>query len=547
MLRKKRFWFIAAFLFLSLFLVACNGDDDDGAEDDNGAAADVVEEDDDDDDEPEVVEEDDDDGDVAEAGAADEFRIAIAGNIGSRDPHGSNDMPSAQVNTHVFGRLVEQDINLDIQPAIAESWEQIDDRVWEFNLREGIAFHNGDPLTAHDVAFTMERAADAGHIAPILGMIDPDTVEVIDDYTIRIGTEEPFAPFLAHLAHPAASILSEAAVGDTSPEDTTPEQLVGSGPYQIYEFVEDTRIILERWEDYHGPSHNIRIIYMPIIVDPPARLAALETGAVDAMLSPAPADISRVLDDPNIYTIEEQSLAIEYMGMDLNHEYLSIPEVRQAINYALNTEVIVDVSTEGTATLLTNFIPSNVFGYDPNIEGYPYDLERAQELMAEAGVDGFDIELITNQGNVIRLAAAEIIQNQLAEININVSIQQLEWGAYLEALDTTDFDVFMAGWVSVTGDADYGLYPLFHSAYHPESNRVGLASPELDAILEAARSTTVESERLELYTEAQEYLHTAAPWVRLGNANLYVPTALNVNGLVVMPHQSHWFADVYFD
>ena len=476
----------------------------------------------------------------------DELTVAIAGNIGSRDPHGSNDTPSAQVNRHVFGRLVEQDYYLNIHPGLAESWEQIDERVWEFTLRQGITFHNGYAFTAHDVAFTMERAASAGHVAPILGMIDVDTIEVIDDYTVRFGTEEPFAPLLAHLAHPAASILSAEAIGDTPPTDTTPEQLVGTGAYQITDLMTDSHIILERWDDYQGDMPNIRVIDLRMIIDPGARLAALETGAVDLALNPGPADVAGILAREDMITLTTQSLGIEYMGMNFNHPQLGNPLVRQAVNYALDTAIIVEVATEGTATPLVTFVPSNVFGFNPNIPVRNQNLERAQELMAEAGVEEFEMVITTNQGNVARLTAAEIIQDQLRPLGIDVSIIQLEWGAYLEALDNNAFDAFMAGWGVVTGDADYGLYPLFHSAYHPASNRIGIASSTLDGLLENARSTTVESERISYYFEAQEYLFEAAPFVLLGNNNLFVPTQLNVRNFVVMPHQGHFFGDIYF-
>ena len=540
MLKKKSLLFLAALLVLSLFLVACSDSDDNDSgsgTDDNGTE--------------EVDGDEEDTTDVetpatGERNDQDELTVAIAGNPGSRDPHGSNDTPSAQIHRHVFGRLVEQDEDLNIYPGLAESWEQVDDRVWQFTLRQGITFHNGNSLTAADVAFTMERAADSGHVAPILGMIDPATIEVIDNYTIQVGTVYPFAPFLAHLAHPAASILSSEAIGNTAPEDTEPEQLVGTGPYQITELMVDSHIILDRWDGYQGEMPNIRHMELRMIVDPSARLAALESGAVDMILNPGPADVARILADQNLITLTTQSLGIEYMGLNFNHTYLGIPEVRQAINYALQTDIIVEVSTEGTASELTTFVPSNVFGYNPNIPGRPHNIERAQELMAEAGVDGFEMVITTNSGNVARAAAAEMIQNQLQAININASIIQLEWGAYLEALDQNDFDAFMAGWGVVTGDADYGLYPLFHSDYHPASNRVGIASTTLDGILEAARATTVESERLDLYFEAQDYLHEAAPFVLLGNNDLFVPTQLNVRNFVVMPHQGHFFGDVYF-
>ncbi|MCL2560051.1 MAG: ABC transporter substrate-binding protein [Turicibacter sp.] len=530
MLKNKKFLFVAAFFAFSLLLVACGGGDDNGYDngDDNG------------------YENGEEGTSVGVSGYNDHITIAIGANPASRDPHGQNDTPSSQIHRHVFERLVEQDYYLNINPGLAESWEQIDERTWEFNIRQGVTFHDGTPLTASDVAFTMTRAAGSSHVAPFLGMIDPDTINVVDDYTVQIGTEYPFAPFLAHLAHPAAGIISEYHVGDTPTDETTPEQLVGSGPYIITAFMSDDHLVLERWDDFSGEAPNMRVIDLRIMPDTAARLAALETGAVDMIMAPAPADVDRILNDANFYTATTQSLGFEYMGMNFDHPYLGIPEVRQAINYALDIATIVDVATEGTANPISSFIPSNVFGYHPGISLRTQNIDRAQELMDEAGVEGFTFEIMTNQGNVARAASAEIIQHQLGAIGIDVTIITVEWAAYLATLDASDFDAFMGGWGVVTGDADYALFPLFHSAYHPASNRVRMASDYLDALLESARVSVDEAERISLYAEIQEYLYEAAPFVMLSNNNLFVPMLTNVRNFVIMPHQGHYWGDIYF-
>ena len=509
----------------SLFLVACSDD-----ENENG-------------DEP----------DTAEATGAvdyerDTIRIGIGADARSMDLHATNDTSSSQIHRHIFETLVVQDHEFNLHPGLATEWEQLEGNRYQFTLQENVYFHNGDPMTAHDVAFTMARAADSGHIAPILGMIDPDSIEVIDDHTIIIGTEIPFAPFLAHLAHPAAGIMNAEVVGDLAIGYATEyPYVVGTGPYILADRVTDDFILLERWDDYHGEAPNMREIHFDILTDQPTRFMRLEAQDVDMIINPAFSDVERMRNHNSLLFMEEQSVGIEYMAMNFNHPYLGIQEVRQAINYVLDTETIVEVATEGTGNALRTFIPNNVFGYDPNLSTYEHNVARAQELMAEAGVeDGFEITLLVNTGNAARLTAATIVQEQLQQINITAEIDLREFGAYLELLDQNDFDAFFGGWGIVSGDADYAVYPLLHSDYFPASNRVGLESAELDRLLEEARAGETDEARLASYFELLELAMEYAPFVLLQNNNLHVGTVPELRGFVIYPHQGHFWGNVYF-
>lgn len=522
MFKKKSYLFMASLLAVSLFVVACANDDDNG--DDNGVAG----------------EERDYERDT--------LRVGVGANINTLDLHATNDTPSSQIHRHIFETLIVQDHEFELHPGLATEWEELEGNRYQFTLQQGVYFHNGDPMTAHDVAFTMTRAADAPHVAPILGMIDPDSIEIVDDHTIIIGTEIPFAPFLSHLAHPAAGIMNAEVVGDipVGEADVYP-YVVGTGPYVVAAQATDDFIRLERWEDYHGDLPNMREIHFDIMPDQPTRLMALEARDVDMIINPAFSDVERMRNDNNINFIEEQSVGIEYMGMNMNHEYLGIQEVRQAINYVLDTEEIVSVATEGTGNALRTFIPNNVFGYDPALSTYEQNIARAQELMEEAGLeDGFEIELLVNNGNAARLAAATIIQAQLAEINITATIDIAEWAAYLAALDSNDFDAFFGGWGIVSGDADYALYPLLHSNYFPASNRVGIDSPEIDQLLLDGRSAATEEERLEIYFELLETAMEIAPFVLLQNNNLHAGMVPELRGFILYPHQGHFWGNVYF-
>ena len=553
MLKKKRFLFVAAFLMLSLFLVACGGDDTGGSADepadDNGT--DVVD----------ATDDNDDNGDAPAGEGLDHLIVALAVEARTLDLHGTNDMGSAQVSRQIFETLVLQDEDMNIIPGLAHSWEQYNDRVWEFHLNDGVYFHNGDRMTAHDVAATLHRAADSAQIAAIVGMIDPDTIEVVDELTIRVGTPEPFAPFLSHLAHSAAGIMNvnELAAADAEASDD-PEALdanidrapIGTGPFQMSDWTSGDRIILERFDGYHGtiesrelPSfRELTFRFMPEAL---TRVVALETGEIHIDLNPQADDFSRIEGTADLQLEWVEGLRTEYLGMNMEHEHLSDVRVRQAINYAIDVEAIVDAIYQGHGTVGQTQLAANVFGHNPHIEVFSFDVERALELMAEAGLeDGFSIELHANTERQDRVSIAQIVEQQLGAINIDVNIVTIEWAQMLTVLDEGGSDLFLLGWTTVTGDGDYGLFPLLHSSQHgPAGNYTRFTNPQVDQLLDAARASVDTDERLAYYFEAQEILRDEAPWVIMlqERPSVFVNYRV-VHNFVLNPIGTHYLGDI---
>ena len=546
MVKNKKFLFIVAFLVFSLLLVACgNGDDTEVATDDAGTEVAGGDTDATDTDGPSAG-----GGGIGASGESDEVIVAIGGEIPTLDPHGANMQAASQVNIHVLETLVNQDDNLEIYPNLATSWEQIDEQTWRFYLREDVYFHNGDHMTASDVAFSITRAAEAPMVAPVMGMIDTDSIEIIDDYTIVIGTNYPFAPLLSHLTHRAGSILSADAMGDVpGGPDTDFELIVGTGPYQVAENIAGDRIVMERWDDWHGELPNMRRITYRITPDAAARTFAIETGDVDIIMNPAPADIARLEAEPNVNVPQTPSLQTEYVAF--NTERVDDVLVRQAINYALDIPMIVDVITEGVSVPAIGYVVEMAFGHNPDFEPVPFNMERARELMIEAGHSGEEgandltIEIMANTENNARMQSAEIIANQLDQIGINIDIVTMEFNTMNEDFIQQGLhDMATLGWTTVTGDADYALFPLFHS--ESSTNHSNFNNAEFDDLIERARASSDPAERQELYNEAQEILREESPWILMSTGTVRLPAQTNVGGIVVMPHQSHFFGNIYF-
>ena len=532
---KKVLAFGVALIMIALVVTGCGGNDTGSGNDNAGGTNDAGS--------GETT------GGGAEGGSGrNQVTVALTANPIALDVHLSNDNPSTVVSKQIFETLVIQDENLQHHPGLATDWRQIDEYTWEFDLRSGVIFHNGDEMTADDVVFSLRRGSDEATkplVSPILGMIDGDSVEAIDRYTVRIGTLMPFAPLPNHLAHTAAAIMSERAIEEATDSRREP---VGTGPFRFVSWLNEDYIELARFDDYHGELPQFETLMLRIITEPSSRVVELETGSVDVIMGVGTMDFARVEEDANLTLLTVPGLQTNYVGLNTNHEHLGNRLVRQAMNYAVNVEDIRTALAFGHGDIARGPITSNVFGFNPDLVGYPFNLERAQELMREAGLeDGFDMTLYisSNQANI---DLAQAVQAQLAAININVGLNPLEWGTFIDAVSADGgVDAFMMGWGSITGDADYGIFPLFHTMQHGEAgNRTFFTDDRVDYLLEAARATIDPDERLAMYFEIQEIIVEEAPWIFLLQPLQSLGTRAEVRGLNVDPTNAPSFAGIYF-
>lgn len=465
------------------------------------------------------------------------------------DPHGQNDQPSARVRRQIYETLVYQDENMELQPGLAEDWEVIDEKTFEFKIRQGVKFHNGNELTAHDVAFTFKRLLDPETASPgafILAMVDPDQIEVLDDYTIKIATKQPFVPLLAHLAHPVTGILNQAAVEEYG-EDYG-RNPVGTGPFEFVEWRSGESITLKRYEDYwRGPAALEEIVFRNVS-EGSTRTIELETGGADVIYDVAPADLSRIENDPNLTLIRRDNFSTTYIGFNMAKEPFDDIRVRQAINYALDMGPIVENVYMGLGQPAKGALGPVVWGANQDVRSYEQDLDKAKQLLTEAGYpDGFSTTLWTND-NQQRMDIAEIVKNQLGQIGIEVSIEILEWGAYLERTGAGEHDMFILGWVTVTGDPDYGLYALFHSSQvGAAGNRTFYVNEEVDELLDLGRSESDEQVRFDAYQRVQEIIAEDAPWVFTWVGEEAVGVRNYVKGFTIHPAGHHALYGVSLD
>lgn len=494
--------------------------------------------------------------DDADSGSADGngepkiLRVANGADPVTFDIQATNDQATTRIAKQIYETLIVQTADLELEPGLATEWEEVEENLYEFKLREDVTFHNGEPFTAKDVEFTLRRAVDSPTIGHIVGSIDPETIEVVDDYTIRVGTSDTFGPFLTHLAHPAVAILNQKAVEDAG-EDYGVTTATGTGAFKFDEWVTGSKVVTSRYEDYWGDAPALDGIEFSTVADPSVRLIEIESDAVDIAYDISPSDLTAVEENEELTLFNTPNLGSEYLGFNMkNDTALQDQAVRTAIAHAIDVESIVDAVYMGVGEQMSGPINELVFGYNEELDPIAYDTEAAKELLADAGYSEGDItlSLYVGDNSQERIRVSQVISEALAEIGINVEVTQMEWGSYLDATAVGEADMFLLGWTTVTTDADYGLYPLFHSnSFGEAGNRSFYANDRVDELLDLGRYTTDQDERLEYYKEVQEIIHDELPWVFLQTRQNVTATNNRVNGFEHHPMGSYDLTEITLD
>jgi len=458
------------------------------------------------------------------------------------DPHNVTDSPTATVTSHIYETLFELQPNGDIVPHLAESYEVSEDStVWTFNIREGVTFHDGTPLTAEIVAGSMRRFIDPDNAFRFRFLLDRITeVSVTGPMQVQFTLATPFAPLLAHLTHNTTAIVLPSHV-EAAGEDFA-ENPIGTGPFSFLSWERGSRIDLETYAGYWGEKPDIDGVAFLAVPENTTRMALVESGQAHVAVRVPPQDITRLdaLSDVSVQNVS--SLRTIYIYFNHTLDPFTDVRVRQAFNYAVNKDEIAEFVLGGAVRPSDAAIAPGIFGYT-SVGGYEYNPERARELLAEAGfADGLTTTLYSPSGRYLQdIQITEAVQSQLAEVGINATIETLEWGAYLELTrqpaGENEVPVAMLGWGTVTGDADYGLYALFHTSQHvPDgSNRSFYSNPVVDDLLDRARTTPDQTVRQQLYADALAIINEDAPWLFLHSETQLVAVNDRVQGLIIHP------------
>ncbi|MFI5338759.1 MAG: ABC transporter substrate-binding protein [Candidatus Methylomirabilales bacterium] len=445
------------------------------------------------------------------AEAPGELHVAIPWTPENLDPSMNLSSIRAQVDMSLFDSLVGRDAQRRIVPQLAESWKLLDDNTWEFRLRKGVVFHNGEPFNAEAVRFTVQRVLDPNQKSPNRSNIAEITkIEVVDDFTVRLTTRQPYAPLLNRLLDfPILPPKYTAAKGDQA-FTAAP---VGTGPFKFVELVRDDRLVVEAFDKHwRGVPKIRRIVFMPV-PEASTRVAGLRTGQLD-LITNLPPNLARELEHvPGIKVLRVPSTWIIYLGLNAFKKPLSDVRVRQALNYATDVDAIIKNVLEGNGRRTPGPLTPLMFGYDPNVKGYPYDPAKARRLLAEAGYpDGLEITLDSSDGRYQGdKEIVEALAGQWQQAGFKPKVRLAEWGAYFQRYLAKQFpDAYLLGLGGPMQDGDE-LYTLVSS----KGRGLYYKNEKVDMLFDAGRSTMDPAKRRKFYSDLAKAMVEDATWVFL--------------------------------
>ncbi len=436
--------------------------------------------------------------------------IVNAADVATLDPHKFNGMFTRSVGYWIFDVLVMNDINGQPIPELAESWKRIDGNTWEFYLTKDATFHNGEPFNADAVLFSFERMQSEGfkNNNAIFYETPYQEIKKIDDYTVQIITSEPFDDLCWYLGR--TFIVAPKYYASISPEEAAVKP-VGTGPFKFVEWVKDDHLTVTANPDYFQGAPVIENAVIRVIPEASQRLNELITGNADLAINlnvdlaeSANTDISRL--------VSYQSLRKMHLMPQLNNEILANHKVREAMQYAIDRQTIIDALLAGSTEPLQSTVnsPNN----DPSLVPYTYDPEKAKALLAEAGyADGFEVTLQTTAGGFGNdKDVAQLLAQDLENVGIKINFEVIEENKLWELLETHDHPGLM-----YLGLGTYNL-PIkeLNTFYSTDIDNAGnYVSAEFDATIDAMKVETDPEKKKELSYKAQQILWTDMPWIYL--------------------------------
>jgi peptide/nickel transport system substrate-binding protein len=449
--------------------------------------------------------------------AGGEITIVLAEDPATLDPQVSEDGNGRAVNENVYETLLGRDENMELVPVLATEYSQVDDTTWQFKLREGVTFHNGQPFNADAVVFSVERIIDPETASDLISNFETITgAEAVDETTVNIVTSGPDPILPARMTF--LMIVEPSHVqADAEAFATTP---IGTGPYKFVRWDRAVEVVIEANPDYWGEAPSIQTVHWRPILEESTRLAALQAGEVDLVFGLLPEQI-----DSAPVSVHRPGLEFPIILLH-NGEDSVIADVRlrQAINYAVDKQGIADAIYGGFAVPADGqVLTEGHFGYNPDVEAYPYDPEMATQLIEESGYDGAEIRIESEVGRWLKdKELVEVVAGQLAEVGLNVRINISEFSNYLDILFDAENRapmIFVSHDNSLL-DADRTL----SGYYSCNGTAPSYCNEEVSAKIVAARTETDVAAREALYHEIIQTAHDEA-------AHLYLVNFENIYGL----------------
>ncbi|WP_424932979.1 ABC transporter substrate-binding protein [Amaricoccus macauensis] len=467
----------------------------------------------------------------------------------SLDPHAVTAANDFRIVMNIYDGLVRYaDGTLEVEPALAESWEVSEDGLtYTFKLREGISFHDGTPFNAEAVVFNFDRMLDEEHPYYDTGPFPLSfffssvaDVEAVDETTVTFTLSEPYAPFLSNLAYATGLIVSPSAVEEHGQDFG--RNPAGTGPYKFEEWQSNSRVVVTRNENYWDGTPGLEAVVFRPLTDANTRVSEMLAGGIDLMVEIPPDNVPTF--DGNGFQLHEQSGPhLWFLILNTKEGPMADKRVRQAVNYAIDKQSLVENVLQGTAEVAAGPTPpAFAWAYNESLQPYPHDPERARALIAEAGAEGAEITFFVTEGGsgmLDPIPMGTAIQADLAEVGLDVKIETYEWNTFLAEVNPgLEGKADMAEMAWMTNDPDTLPYLALRTEAWPDAggfNSGYYSNPIVDEILEKARLSTSQEERASLYKEMQAIVQDDAPWAFVANWKQNAATTDMVEGFKLQP------------
>lgn len=476
-----------------------------------------------------------------------DLTVAVAENFISMDPHDTNDTLSYSAQKTMLEGLVGFDKDMNVVPVLAEDYEASDDATeFIFYLRQGVTFHDGTPLNAEAVKVNVDRLANPDNQLKrhSLFSIVKET-QVVDEYTVKVILKEPFGAMIGNFAHPAAMMLSPKALEEYGKDVS--RHPVGTGQYVYKEWQPGDHLTVAKNENYWKDGYpKVDSITFRPTPENGSRVAMLQTGEAD-FIYPVPTEQAATINGNDGIIVENApSIIVRYMSMNVLKEPYDDVRVRQAINYAINKEAFIKVVLNGYGSIQDSIIAPNTRFYSKQTP-YEIDLEKAKQLMKEAGLEGGFTAKMWGANNSSTIKGMEFLQQQLAQINVKVEIVPMESGTRSEKIwgvqdpEDAEIELYYGGWSPSTGDADWGIRPLLgglENAPPYSYNTAYYNNEEGNKYIADGLATADPEKRRVAYEKAQKVLWEGAPWAFLAVTDTMAGKKNYLEGIYLLPDGS---------
>jgi peptide/nickel transport system substrate-binding protein len=451
------------------------------------------------------------------AQAKDTLTVALPSHAPTLDPHMHFERVGILVNINMYDSLLHRDTKLQFVPSLATSWKALSDTQWEFKIRKGVRFHNGDVLTPEDVKYSFDRVIDQTKKSPQYGNVRAiKEVKVVDGETVHLITDKPFPLLLERLVFfPIVNKKHVEKVGDQAFGTTSP---VGTGPWKFVEWKRDQVIRLEAFEQHWRGKPAFKHLNFRAIPEVATQVAEIKTGGVDIIRNVS-ADIQPELKShPVAYITSTPILRVHHVALDMRVAPFDKRPVRQAANYAVDKQLVIEKLMAGLAKQVPTTVQSLAFGFDPEVKPYPFDPKKAKELLAQGGYpNGIDITL--HSASTEFRPQFEAICQMLTEVGLRTTPRLWDpgpaWNKFSQHEGKGTHGIYGTWGNYSVFDADAVLHPLYHTEPGGWYGKWYARVEGLDKLIDEARSIVDQPKRKRLYTQIQQMIREEAPSVFL--------------------------------